>query len=99
MKRLFIILIFLSLFLFPKNSIASCWIVDYGESFEDVLVTSDGRVFGVGSALWSTDLQGKPLQAMTTVHRDLEAHKVVFTPKKELIVAGESFIAKFGQNG
>ncbi|USS40426.1 hypothetical protein NF865_08970 [Thermococcus aggregans] len=87
------------MFFFPKNSIASCWIVDYGESFEDVLVTSEGRVFAVGSAFLSTDLQGKPLQAMTTVHRDLEAHKVVFTPKKELIVAGHDFIAKFDQNG
>ena len=99
MKRLFVILVFLSLLFFPKNSIASCWIVDYGESFEDVLVTSEGRVFAVGSAFLSTDLQGKPLQAMTTVHRDLEAHKVVFTPKKELIVAGHDFIAKFDQAG
>ncbi|USG99182.1 hypothetical protein K1720_06435 [Thermococcus argininiproducens] len=99
MKRLLIILIFLLLFLFPKSSIASCWIADYGETFEDVLVTSEDRVFAVGSALLSTDLQGKPLQAMTTAHRDLEAHKVVLTPKEELIVAGKNFIAKFGQNG
>jgi len=87
------------LFFFAGSSIATCWIADYGEHFEDVLVTSDGRVFAAGSSVLSVNLQGDILWAITTARRDLEVHRIVFTPEKGLVVAGNGFIAKFNQKG
>ncbi|WP_087037751.1 hypothetical protein [Thermococcus litoralis] len=98
MKRLSI-LIFLLLFFLSNVSASSCWIGNYGESFEDVLATSDGRVFAVGNSVLSVNLRGEPLWAITTARRDVEIHRIAFTSEKDLVVAGKGFIAKFSQTG
>jgi len=73
--------------------------MDYGESFEDVLATSDGRVFAVGNSVLSVNLRGEPLWAITTARRDIEIHRIAFMSEKDLVVAGNGFIAKFSQTG
>lgn len=98
MERLSI-LIFLLLFFLSNVSASSCWIGNYGESFEDVLATSDGRVFAVGSSVLSVNLRGEPLWAITTARRDIKIHRIAFTSEKDLVVAGKGFIAKFSQTG